>query len=401
MNKKMGQETISEQMEVLVKKLEHERALLRAVIAQAPAGIIIVEAPSGKQIIYNNEAEKILSHPVIQSEDYTDYDEYKAIHPDGTPYQAEEYPLARSLLYGEIVHQEHMRYQRSDGTLIHLSVNTAPIYDEQGNKIAAIVTLLDITTSYDLEQRKDVFIGLAGHELRTPITAMKLSLQMIERKLKKLLEDSARLGAKDLQLLEQVQREMKRSLRQVDVQRFLVNDLLDISRIQMGKLTLSLRHCNLARIVRSVVEDQRAAVPERTIHSEVLENAEIRVLADEERVIQVMNNYLTNALKYSADTEPIQVGINVEKGYARAWVKDRGPGLSQEVQQHIWEQFYQAPGAQTQQASQGANLGLGLYLCRELIERQGGQVGVESALGEGSRFWFTLPLAPPIENEPQ
>jgi signal transduction histidine kinase len=382
----------------LNQQLERERAMLRALIDQAPSGIIIVEAPSGKHIIYNDEAAKILAHPLLPSKDYTDYVQYRAIHEDGTPYRAEEYPLARALLHGEIVHQEHMCYQRSDGAIVHLSVNAAPVNDERGNRIAAISTFLDISASYNLERHKDAIIGIAGHELRTPITAMQLSLQMVERKLKKLLANSSALDETEMQTYELIQGQIDRCLRQVGVQRYLINDLLDVSRIQTGKLRLSLRNCNLARIVRNAVEDLRATMPARSIYYDMWENAEIIVLADEERLNQIVNNYLTNALKYSPETEPVHVGISIEGQYVRTWVQDKGPGLSEEVQQHIWEQFYQVSGAQLQQIPSGDGLGLGLYICRKLVERQGGTVGVESKLGEGSRFWFILPLVRVIDD---
>ena len=106
-----------------------------------------------------------------------------------------------------------------------------------------------------------------------------------------------------------------------------------------------------------------------------------------------MTNYLTNALKYSPAEQPVVVGLDVADHLARVWVRDQGPGLPPEEQAQIWEPFHRVQGIKDQGGT-GVGLGLGLYICRTIIERHQGQVGVESAPGHGSTFWFTLPLAP-------
>ncbi len=105
---------------------------------------------------------------------------------------------------------------------------------------------------------------------------------------------------------------------------------------------------------------------------------------------QVVNNYLSNALKYSEAARPVEVKVEIRDGVARVSVHDQGPGLSPEEQERIWERFYRVPGIQVQSGS-GVGLGLGLHISRIIIERQGGSIGVESEQGKGSTFWFTLP----------
>ena len=112
---------------------------------------------------------------------------------------------------------------------------------------------------------------------------------------------------------------------------------------------------------------------------------------DAGRIKQVVNNYLTNALKYSPPGSPVEVGLRASDQQARVWVRDYGPGISPEEQQRIWSRFYRVKGIEVQSGS-GVGLGVGLHICRTIIENHHGQVGVESAPGAGSTFWFILPL---------
>jgi len=124
----------------------------------------------------------------------------------------------------------------------------------------------------------------------------------------------------------------------------------------------------------------------------------VPVVADADRIGQVVTNYLTNALKYSAADRPVEVSLQLEEKMARVSVHDEGPGLSTEEQQHIWERFHQVDRIKVQSGSSGG-LGLGLHICRTIVERHHGQVGVESIPGEGSTFWFTLPLVSDTSGE--
>ena len=147
--------------------------------------------------------------------------------------------------------------------------------------------------------------------------------------------------------------------------------------------------CDLVAIIREVVEDQRATTPNRSITLDVQVSEPLLVMVDHDRIGQVVSNYLANALKYSG--EEINVGIVCEKNAACVWVRDHGSGLTMQQQQQIWERFYQVPGIPVQSGS-GVGLGLGLYICQMLIVRHDGRVGVDSIPGQGSTFWFTIPM---------
>ncbi len=192
-----------------------------------------------------------------------------------------------------------------------------------------------------------------------------------------------------LKLVEEL---LERAERQVRLQNRLVGDLLDVSRIQADKIELNMEPCDLITIVREAVQDQSQLTSSRTICLNLPAEEIVPVVADADRIGQVVINYLTNALKYSAAVRPVEVSFQVEEKMARVSVRDEGPGLSVEEQQYIWERFHQVERIKVQSGSSGG-LGLGLHICRTIVERHQGQVGVESTPGEGSTFWFTLPLA--------
>ncbi|MGZ3609770.1 MAG: sensor histidine kinase, partial [Ktedonobacteraceae bacterium] len=199
-------------------------------------------------------------------------------------------------------------------------------------------------------------------------------------------------------MLEEVQMMLERAERQTNVQNRMVSDLLDISRLQADKLELRLVSCDLATIVLEMVEDQRSTTLKRVIHLDMPEVITVPVNADPERIGQVINNYLTNALKYSQEGRPVDVQLKKEEDVVRVLVRDEGPGLTPEEQVQVWDRFYQVEGIKRQRGS-SVGLGLGLNICRAIIEQHQGEVGVESTKGEGSTFWFTLPLADPDDKK--
>ena len=251
--------------------------------------------------------------------------------------------------------------------------------------------------------RMDELLGIVGHELRTPLTSAKVNVQMAARYLRKLLDASepeSELAA-DLARLDDL---LHRIERQLDRQNRLVRDLLDVSHIQTGQLELHEELCDLATIVCDVVAEHRLAHPRRDISLDLptkqTENAPngtraaslLSVLADPDRIGQVIGNYLSNALKYSPENAPVAVWVRRVGRHARVSVHDSGPGLPPEEHAHIWERFYRAPAIEHQTGS-SVGLGLGLHISKTIVERFGGTVGVTSAPREGCTFWFTLPLA--------
>ena len=244
----------------------------------------------------------------------------------------------------------------------------------------------------EANRRMDEFLGIAGHEMRTPLTSITANLQLAQRRMARLREhEDAQVAAAARGLLD-VGRLLDRSEGQVRRIARLVDDMVDVSRIQAGRLEIRRQRCDLAGIVRDSVDEQRALAPSRRIEL-TGDDAAFPVDADPDRIAQVVANYLTNAIKYAPEERPILVGLAVDGVAARVWVRDEGPGLTIEEQQRVWELFYRADGIEPRHGS-SVGLGMGLHICRTIVEQHGGRAGVESAPGKGATFWFALPLAP-------
>lgn len=237
----------------------------------------------------------------------------------------------------------------------------------------------------------DTFLGIVSHELKSPLTSVSGNIQLARRQLARFRLSDVLPPEVDTGALDLIKTLLDRAEQQVSVQGRLINDLVDSSRIQNNQLDLQIALCDLVPLVTQIVEEQRSMAPTRAISWDAAV-PQAEVMADADRIGQVVSNYLSNALKYSASDQPVAVSLTCENEMARVAVSDHGPGLSAEQRERIWERFVRIKGIEVKSGS-GVGLGLGLYICRNLIERQGGQVGVISQPGAGSTFWFTLPLA--------
>ena len=373
----------------LLEALAFERARFEEVLSRLPSGVIMAEAPSGKIVLGNQQAETILRHPIHYSPTVKDYKEWVGWHLDGRLVEPNEWPLARAVR-GESW-SEDFKYQRGDNTIAFIRINGAPIKDLAGNVAAGVISFNDITAQKDLEHQQEVFISMATHELKTPLTALQGNVQLAQRRLNRALSISESLSPEIQKHLEEVLLMLSRGEQQLRIQNRLINDLLDMSRIQADAFELQQDTYDLVKLVKETVHDFQSAHPQRSITLEVPQQEALLVEIDPDRISQVLSNYLANALKYSPAEAPIHVGLACNEQQVRVWVRDSGPGLSPEAQQRIWQRFYQVPDIQAHNGS-SVSLGLGLYICQKLMSKHGGQVGVESQQGQGSTFWFAIPL---------
>ena len=246
-------------------------------------------------------------------------------------------------------------------------------------------------------RRYDLFMNLASHELRTPLTTFKGNAELALRRLNKMRQQNDDKSAV-LEGLERIQEPLENAIFRANMQMRMISDLLDTSRIQRNTLTIKMAPCNLQDIVRTAIEDAQISMPERKIVLHPPEEKETLLIADADRLTQVVVNYLSNALKYSPMSTSVEVNIMSTNVDACVSVHDKGPGLTSENQQKIWDRFYQLPDVVVQSNVAMNGLGLGLYLNRMIIELHHGHTGVTSTQGHGSTFWFQIPRAP--ESDP-
>jgi len=242
--------------------------------------------------------------------------------------------------------------------------------DQSKSRISGIV--LDLTHQKEVQQRKDDFIGIASHELKTPITSLKSSLQLLNA----LKEET------DNKMLHKL---IDMSNRSMDKISSLLDALLSYSQVSEGQMILNKTTFNISEIINNCCGHVIAS-NEYTL---VLQgDKDVGINADEHRVEQVVVNLVNNAIKYAPDSKTIYIIIERYASFIKLSVKDNGPGIPEDQIPHLFERYYRIGQSDKYQSG----LGLGLYISSEIIKRHGGEIGVISKLGEGSTFWFTLPI---------
>ena len=296
----------------------------------------------------------------------------------------ERWPLTR-ILNGEILSGsmvEDVVLRTLDGETRELSVSGAPIRAGGDSVTEAVLVLRDVTARGEMEREREQMLRIVSHELRAPLTIVRLATQLLQSRLAK-----GHVPTRD-QLNDLIEH-LSRGFGQME--RF-VNDLVDTARLETGQLALVPVRCELRQICEEVAADQ-SAIAEREIALE-LPDQPVEVMADPVRLAQVLANLLSNALKYSPSDRNVTLRLRTDATHAWLDIHDEGPGIPPDALPHVFERFYRAPGVAVQHGS-SVGLGLGLYISRELIELQGGEINVESTLERGSTFTCTMPLADP------
>jgi PAS domain S-box-containing protein len=237
------------------------------------------------------------------------------------------------------------------------------------------------------------FLNITSHELRTPLTATMGNIQLAQRRLEALKRHATDLSETLSKYIKQVQQPLENASQSAQLQEQIIRNMIDDARIQSHTLTLHMRRCNLIKLVQEVVAKRQQQAPERRIILDIRHTEEtVPIIADADRIKQVIDTYLTNALNYSPGDRTVTVQLTVEGSVARVSVHDEGPGIPPEEQEHIWKRFYRAKGIAIQHELD-LSLGISLYICQELIKYHHGGVGLQSVPDHGSTFWFTLPVA--------
>ena len=363
-----------ERIEELARREESRANWLTTVLDQLPVGVVIGRAPDGRITQANRAAEELWGRPTVYVSDYG----LHYLRPNGEPVADRDIALARAIIRGERVVGDEYVLERPDGRRVGLRVNAAPLV-EDGHVVGGVAAFWDVTAERETQRRleeasraKDEFLSLASHELKTPVTSIRLFCELAarhpERVQPKLLQNLLRQSAQLTQL---------------------INDLLDVSRLQLGRMPIEMRPLDLNELLADICERRRQVVESHIVLC-LAEEAALKIEGDPVRLEQVFTNLVDNAVKYSPKGSRIRLRAHRLDGKALVEVADQGIGISPEHMPHIFERFYK-PGPQ-QAAYTG--LGVGLFISRQVVERHNGRIWAESeGEGKGSRFYVELPLA--------
>ncbi|MCJ0741797.1 hybrid sensor histidine kinase/response regulator [Pedobacter montanisoli] len=263
--------------------------------------------------------------------------------------------------------------------LLLLKIKTFYRIYEQSRKLNEMqkTLLAEIETRKNAESKKDEFMSIASHELKTPLTSIKGYMQLLERSIDK----------GDIEI---VKKHLNKAKLQIEKLNGLIADLLDVSKIDSGKLKFNKQLFSVDTLTDNILEVIQQSNP--TFKIEKIGNANCEIFADEMRIEQVIVNFLTNAIKYSPNADRAQLKVDVIDDKLFVSVKDFGLGMLPEQQKQVFEKFYRIE--ETSHRFQG--LGIGLYISAEIIRRHDGEIGVRSEYGNGSEFYFSIPI-----NQPQ
>jgi len=295
----------------------------------------------------------------------------ESVHPDDRKHVEEKFRSDRA---EKQFYEVEFRLMHSDGNIHWCIANGKPQYRTDGTFTGYIGACIDITEQKHLQQQKDDFIGIASHELKTPVTSIKAYTQVLEKMLLRKGE------TKEAEMISKMDGQINRLTS-------LIGDLLDVTKINSGKLQFNDREFDFIPMVKELTEDLQRTTDKHTLIEEY--KGEGVVFGDKERIGQVISNLITNAIKYSPNSEKIIIHTSVKVNELTLCVTDFGIGISQDKLEKVFEQFYRVSG-DMQHTFPG--LGLGLYISSEIIKREGGRIWVESQEGKGSTFCFALPL---------
>lgn len=353
---------------------DQRAAQLAATIASIADAVYVVDA-GGRVTLTNDAGQRLLglegpSGANISVDELPGRLEMR--HLDGTPVTPADMPLSRALA-GETIQSEDLvvRSPRT-GREVYLRTSSAPIRSD-GQLLGAVAVAKDVTEMIQLDRMKDDFVRVAAHELKTPVTIMKGYAQALPKIVQARPEQRDRMLAAINEGANRITE--------------LVQDMLDISQLQAGKLQLRRERIDLPRMVREVVGRMAPLAPGHDLRLAKAEPATVR--GDRERLEQVVAHLLENGVKFSAEGGPIDLVVEVRGEEAVVSVRDYGAGIPRSKQPHIFQRFYRAHGGTP---FDYGGMGVGLYLSREIVRAHGGRVWFESEEGKGSTFYFSLPL---------
>ena len=358
---------------------QRARADLEALIETSPVGVVVFDVGTGRPVSLNREARRIvesLCAPGQSAEQLLEVITYRRA--DGHEIALDQLPLAGALSGAETVRAEEIALSVPDGRSVTTLVNATPIHAEDGAVASVVVTMQDLAPLEELERQRAEFLGMVSHELRVPLTSIKGST-------------GALLGS-SRQFAPAETREFIRIVDdQADRMIGLIADLLDAGRIDTGTLSVSPEPSEVAALVDRARTTFLSGGARHTVTIDLPPDLP-RVMADRQRVEQVLNNLLANAARQAPESSPIRIAAERDGVHVAVSVADDGRGIAPE---HLAQLFrkYSEDAVGERGAGTGGS-GLGLAICKGLVEAHGGRIRAESGgVGLGARFTFTLPVA--------
>ena len=389
---------LQEREQAARQQAEGRLELLQLILDELPTSVCLVQGEEARLVLANRAAATIwgATWQVGQSlPDFLATNHIRVFDANGDELLPAAFATMRALHHQELVRQEQEVIRHPDGTLLPVLINAVALgprllrgaralrreaeHRSGSEEPVALVVHQDVTERLELERRKDEFIGMAGHELKTPLTSIKLAVQWLSRQVQQ------QGDASSAQMLTKIDTQIGTLTR-------LINELLDVTKMTTGTLSWHEEWFDFDALVREVVEDLQRTTDIHQIRREGGE--QFKISADRDRMGQVLTNILLNAIKYSPLGGPIVVKQSIAGDQVTLSVQDCGIGIPTEKQAHLFERFYRVDHPEH---GTFPGLGLGLYLAAETVKRQGGQIWVNSQVGVGSTFSLTLPVQPPSE----
>ncbi|MBD3885675.1 GAF domain-containing protein [Phormidium tenue FACHB-886] len=367
--------TERQQAEASLARLSRQNELILNAVGE---GIYGLDA-YGKITFVNLAAAKMLGYEVSELVGQWMHEVLQHTRADQSLYLLAENPIQLTLQTGNIYAGNDDRFYRRDGSSFPVEYISSPI-QEQDNIVGAVVLFKDITVRQQMEQLKDEFVSMVSHELRTPLTSIRSTLGLLA---------SGWLNSD----LEKSQRMLEIAFSNTNRLVRLINDVLDVERIKFGKDTLEKQLCNAADLMLQSVDAMRAMAEKAEVNL-CITPFSATLWVDPDRIIQTFTNLLSNAIKFSPPHSSVQLTAEQitspsHPPQIRFCVQDEGIGIPADKLETIFDRFQQVNASSSR--SQGGT-GLGLTICRGIVQQHDGQIWVESQLGQGSRFYLTLPL---------
>lgn len=343
------------------------RVWLRNIVDQLPEGVVVVDEDERVQVI--NRAMTAWASDPTSGDAWTNPGFFDVRDMEGKLVPFEKIPLVRAVRSGRPIPGEELQLRQPDGTMIQVEVRAVPLFDGQGHHAGAVVVAHDISERKELERLRDEWIAVIAHDLRQPLTAILVSVDMLHEQLS---------PAHEQIILDGLRKAAYRLIRMVD-------DLLDDARLAARELTVERHTVDMVAVVSRSIEQARMAHPGTAF--EIDAPGEIAASIDQQRIEQVLGNLLSNAIKYRDPDTAIRIEVRTADDSVRVGVFNRGAPIEPDEMSQLFGRFHR-----TRSARGKPGIGLGLYVCKGLVEAHGGRIWVESTDG-WTKFYFTVPPA--------